>query len=98
LQRGQDPMPDAVPLPAAEQVVHPTPRPVPLRHVPPRNTRAVRNRIPLMSCRFVHVAGRPGFLPLGNSGASTAHCASVRSPRATNRDHLTPKIYFRNTP
>ena len=34
-----------------------------------------------MSCRFVHFGGRPGFLPRGSSGSSTAHCASVRSAR-----------------
>ena len=28
-----------------------------------------------------HFGGRPGFLPLGSSGASAAHCASVRSNR-----------------
>jgi hypothetical protein len=29
----------------------------------------------------VHVGRRPGFLPRGSSGSSTAHCASVRSAR-----------------
>jgi len=32
-----------------------------------------RHRIPSMSCRFVHPGGRPGFLPRGSSGSSTAH-------------------------
>src|SRR5438270_8415752 len=40
-----------------------------------------RQRIPLMSCRLVHVGGSPGFFPTGSSGCSTAHCASVRSAR-----------------
>jgi hypothetical protein len=56
------------------------------------------NRMPSISCRLAHVGGRPSFLPFGNSGSSTAHCASVRSPRATNQDHLTFKIHFRYTP
>ena len=34
-----------------------------------------------MSCRFVHFGGRPGLLPRGSSGSSTAHCASERSAR-----------------
>jgi len=34
-----------------------------------------------MSWRLVHFGGRPGFLPTGSSGASAAHCPSVRSPR-----------------
>jgi hypothetical protein len=37
-------------------------------------------------------------LPLGNNGSSTAHCASVRSPRAMTRDHDTTLINFENTP
>ncbi|KPH97828.1 intradiol ring-cleavage dioxygenase [Actinobacteria bacterium OK006] len=57
-----------------------------------------RNRMPSISCRLAHVGGRPGFLPFGNSGSSTAHCASVRSPRVTNQDHLTFKIHFRHRP
>lgn len=38
-----------------------------------------RNRMPSISRRRVHIGGRPGFLPLGNSGSSTAHCTSVGS-------------------
>src|SRR5436305_8656369 len=44
-----------------------------------------------MSCRFVHFTGRPGFLPRGSSGSSTAHCASVRSARP-----LTVKVATRS--
>lgn len=33
-----------------------------------------------------------------NNGSSTAHCSSIRSPRATNQEHPTTKIYFRYTP
>ena len=51
----------------------------------------VRNRMPSISCRLVHIGGRPGFLPRGNSGSRRAHCASVRSPRATKQDHLTSR-------
>jgi nucleoside-diphosphate-sugar epimerase len=40
-----------------------------------------RHRIPSISSRFVHVAGRPGFFPRGSSGSSAFHCASVRSKR-----------------
>jgi hypothetical protein len=29
-----------------------------------------------------------------SAGSSTAHCASVRSPRATNQDHPTHEIHF----
>jgi hypothetical protein len=65
------------------------------RHGMPVRT---RNRMPSISCRRVHIGGRPGFLPFGNSSSSTAHCSSVRSPRATNQDHLTPKIHFRHRP
>src|SRR5882757_12528 len=36
-----------------------------------------------MSWRLLHFGGRPGFLPTGSSGASAAHCPSVRSPRPT---------------
>lgn len=57
-----------------------------------------RKRMPSISCLLVHIDGRPDFLPFGNSGSSTAPCSSVRSPRATNRDRLTLKIHFRNTP
>lgn len=35
LQGGEDPLPGAVPLPAAEQVIHPPPGPVPLWDIPP---------------------------------------------------------------
>jgi hypothetical protein len=41
-----------------------------------------RHRIPSINCRLLHLGGRPGFLPLGSNGSSTAHCASVRSARA----------------
>ena len=48
------------------------------RHGAPRRT---RHRIPSISCRLVYFRRRPGFLPRGSSGSSTAHCASVRSAR-----------------
>ncbi len=48
------------------------------RHGAPVRT---RHRIPSISCRLLHFGGRPGFLPRGNSGSSTFHCASVRSAR-----------------
>ena len=51
-----------------------------------------RNRMPSISCRRGHIGGLPGLLPLGNSGFSTAHCASLRSRRAT------AMIHFRYTP
>lgn len=54
--------------------------------------------IAAISCRRVHIGGRPTFLPFGNRGFSNAHRVSVRSPRATNQDHLTLKIHFRYTP
>src|SRR5512132_2379398 len=38
-----------------------------------------------MSWRLLQVGGRPGFLPLGSSGASLAHCSLVRSPRPIPR-------------
>ena len=41
----------------------------------------VRQRIPLMSCRFIHFGGRPAFLPTGSSGSIAAHCSSARSAR-----------------
>jgi GNAT superfamily N-acetyltransferase len=41
-----------------------------------------RHRIPSISCRLFHFGGRPGFLPAGSNGCSTAHCSSVRSARA----------------
>lgn len=58
----------------------------------------VRHRMPAISYRRVHIGGRPGFVPSGSSGSSRAHCASVRSPRATKQDHFTSKIHFRHTP
>jgi hypothetical protein len=97
LQLGKDPLPGAVPLPPAEEVVDPAPWPVLDRYVPPRDAGADPNRIPSISCRLVHIGGRPDFLPLGNSGSSTAHSPSVRSPRATNQDHLALKIHFQYT-
>lgn len=44
------------------------------------------------------MGGRPTLTPLGNNGSNTAHCASVRSPRAMNHDHSSLKIHFRYTP
>lgn len=38
LQPGENPVPGAVPLPPAEQVIDPAPQPVPDGHVPPRHT------------------------------------------------------------
>src|SRR5690242_10247214 len=38
LQPGHDPRPDPRALPTAEQPVHRLPRPVTLRHIPPRRT------------------------------------------------------------
>lgn len=40
LEPGEDVLPGAVPLPALEQVVHPVPRAVPRRHIPPRPAQA----------------------------------------------------------
>lgn len=54
----------------------------------------VRSRIPLNSCRFVCTGHRPGLMPFGNSGSSTADCASVRSPRAMRGGHDTTLIHF----
>src|SRR4029453_4694283 len=48
------------------------------RHGPPV---LVRQRIPSISWRLLQVGGRPGFLPVGSSGSSRAHCSLVRSPR-----------------
>src|SRR5262249_54883133 len=58
-------------------------RPAPSPPGTPRHGAPVRtrHRIPSINCRFVHFGGRPGFLPPGSSGASTAHCPSVRSAR-----------------
>jgi hypothetical protein len=39
----------------------------------------VRHRIPSINCRLVHVRGRPRPLTAGSRGASSCHCASVRS-------------------
>ncbi len=41
----------------------------------------VRQRIPSMSCRFIHFGGRPALRPIGSSGSIAAHCSSV-SPHA----------------
>ena len=56
------------------------------RHCTPVRT---RNRIPLISCRFGCLGGRPDFFPLGNNGSSFAHCSFVRSPRPTRRSSQT---------
>lgn len=53
--------------------------------------------MPSINCRRDQTGGRPGFFPFGNNGASTAHCSTVRSPRAMNRDHPQAKIHFRYT-
>src|SRR3954447_7644570 len=34
-----------------------------------------------MSCRLLHLDGRPAFFGLGSSASSKAHCPSVRSNR-----------------
>ena len=71
LQRGQDPRPGPVALPAAEQpytVSHGPYRSGTSRHGAPVR---VRHRIPSISWRLVHFGGRPGFLPRGSSGSST---------------------------
>ncbi len=41
----------------------------------------VRHRMPSVSCRRVHIGGRPGFVPLGSSGSSRAHCARANRVR-----------------
>jgi hypothetical protein len=41
----------------------------------------VRHRITSINWRLLHLGGRPGFLPTGNNGSSTAHCSSVKSAR-----------------
>lgn len=56
----------------------------------------VRHRILLTSCRRVHIGGRPGFFPLGESSSSRAHCSSVRSPRATVLDLFAVEIHLRD--
>ncbi|MFF4222530.1 hypothetical protein ACX9I7_30310 [Streptomyces sp. L500] len=53
--------------------------------------------MPSISCRRGQTGGRPAFVPFGDNGSNTAHCSSVRSPRAMNRDHSQPKIHFRYT-
>lgn len=53
--------------------------------------------MPLISCRRGQTGGRPAFVPFGNNGPNIAHCSSVRSPRAMNRDHSLLKIHFRFT-
>lgn len=88
LKRGQNRRPRAVALPVPEQPVHRAPVSIPGRRVPPRCPVRVRHRIPAISWRRVHVAGRPGFFLSasdGASGSSTAHCAFVRPP--SQRDH-----------
>lgn len=99
LEGGEDPLPGAVPLPTAEQIVRPGPHGpysagMSLRGRPVRT----RKRMPSISCRRVHVGGRPVFFPFGDNGSGTAHCSFVRSPGATNRDHPTLMIHFRHTP
>ncbi|WP_405594495.1 carbohydrate-binding protein [Streptomyces sp. NBC_01410] len=51
-----------------------------------------------MSCRLVHTGGLPAFLPIGSSGSSRDHCASVRSPRATTHDHHRSRSTFATDP
>jgi len=82
LEPGQDPGLGAVALPAAKQPVDGLPPPVAGGHISPgRTATRVRHRIPSMSCRLVHIGGRPGLVPVGSSGASIAHWVSVRSCR-----------------
>ena len=98
LELGENPVPGAVSLPSAEQVVDPAPRSVFDGDVPPWNTGpdtepyAVDQLPPRPDGR----PPCPGTL-FGNNGSSTAHCSSVRSPRPMNRDHSQPKIHFRYT-
>lgn len=56
-----------------------------------------RKRMTSISCRRLHVGGRPDFLPFDNNGSGTVHCSFVRSPPATNQDRLTAEIHFRYT-
>jgi hypothetical protein len=39
----------------------------------------VRHRIPSISCRRLHLRGRPGFFPAGSRGSRTVHSRSPRS-------------------
>ena len=54
---------------------------VTLAHVHPGSHLAFREDLPGRRWPLTHVRGRPGFLPRGSSGSSTAHCASPRSAR-----------------
>jgi hypothetical protein len=78
-QPNQDLSPDTVALPAPKQPVDRLPGPVPFGHIPPRGPRRMRQRTPSINCRLVHFGSRPRPLVAGRSGASTSHCASVRS-------------------
>lgn len=96
LEPGKDPLPGAVPLPPAEQVVDPAPRSVLDGDVPPWNTGPEPYAVDQLPPRPDGRPPCPGTL-FGNNGSSTAHCSSVRSPRPMNRDHSQPKIHFRYT-
>jgi hypothetical protein len=81
LRGGKDGVPGAVTLPAAEQPVDGLLGRVLGGDVTPGEPTRMRQQIPLMSCRLSHFGGPPRTGCAGNSGASAAHCASVRSCR-----------------
>lgn len=98
LEPGDDPGPDAVPVPASEQVIHPVPGPVAFRHIAPGSTGPGPPPHASISCRRVRTGGRPGLMPCGSNGSRRAHWPSVRSLRSTVRDHPRPRSTPRRTP
>jgi hypothetical protein len=67
--------------------------PYPLGRVPPGASVGVRHRIPSMRCRFIHIGGRPGFLPTGGSGSDFA-IARSSDRLASRRGSRHVKIHF----
>lgn len=95
LEPGEDPLPGAVPLPSAKQVVDPAPRSILGGDASPRIPLRTRNRMPSTSCRRGQTGGRPAFVPFRYQRRSAAHCSSVRSPRPMSRYRSSLKIHFR---
>lgn len=97
LEPGEEPLPRAVPLPSAEQVIDPAPRSIRDGDIPPRNTGSDPEPYAVDQLPPRPDRRPPRLLLFGNNGSSTAHCSSVRSPRPMNRDHSRSKIHFRYT-
>jgi hypothetical protein len=81
LQGGEDLLPGAVALPAANQPIDGLPGPVTGRHVPPRRPGAGPPTDPVDQLAFAPLRRPAGLDARGSNASSLARCWLVRSPR-----------------